>query len=335
MVTIVLTEPGSKIQVKKDRFLFTHGFSTKPASEVPFDIVDHIISETSCTITAQAMAAFASHSIPLVWIGPSNRGLYILPSFQNGLAELRKKQYEAISSAHGVSIAYQIVMQVAKNRLNTLSKWHKSFDVDLSAHTKKIKEYLKHPPNKAQTIESCRADFMAFEAKIAKEYWNGFAKIIQHFGYNFSTRSKRPAKDPLNALLNYGYAILESQIVASITITGLDIYAGFLHSDRSGRFSLVQDLKEEFRQVLVDEALVQFVKMHNPTEDDFVTKGDEIQIGNDIKKLWVQSLFHRLEAEFGKHTLRRHIILQGRTLANCLMGKRKRYSPFANRVKYP
>lgn len=175
---------------------------------------------------------------------------------------------------------------------------------------------------------------MAFEAKAAKEYWKGYAFVAEFHGWPFKGRTKRPAKDGTNSLLNYGYAILEGQVLAAVTITGLDIYAGFLHADRSGRTSLLQDIKEEFRQVLVDEALVQLMSQIPYDATQFEKEGSDIRIGAEIKKQWVQLLFSRLDLEFGQHTLRRHIVLQGRKLSSYLMGKRKTYTPFSNKVKY-
>ena len=37
------------------------------------------------------------------------------------------------------------------------------------------------------------------------------------------------ASDPVNALLNYGYAILESTVRKDINAIGLDVSIGYLH----------------------------------------------------------------------------------------------------------
>ncbi len=315
--------------------MITHGFSKKPVSEIPIDIVDQIISETSCTITGQAMAALSTHAIPFVWVGPENRPLYILPSYQNGLAALRRRQYEALDNNKGLHIAQQIVLKNIKNRITSLSKWERQYSIGLQAHITQIKSFLKKPPELKSPLEECRNQLMAFEAKAAKEYWQGFALVAEFHYWPFKGRTKRPAKDGTNSLLNYGYAILEGQVLAAVTITGLDIYAGFLHADRSGRTSLLQDIKEEFRQVLVDEALVQLMSQIPYDATQFEKEGSDIRIGAEIKKQWVQLLFSRLDLEFGQHTLRRHIVLQGRKLSSYLMGKRKTYTPFSNKVKFP
>ena len=54
----------------------------------------------------------------------------------------------------------------------------------------------------------------------------------------------RNAADPLNAALNYAYALLEGQCRQALTKLGFDVACGFLHLDKLGRDSLVYDLME-------------------------------------------------------------------------------------------
>ena len=60
------------------------------------------------------------------------------------------------------------------------------------------------------------------EGIAAKEYFDAFKVILANTGWNWLGRSRRPAKDKVNALLNYGYAFLEREtrlaIVAAITV---------------------------------------------------------------------------------------------------------------------
>ncbi|MFO7558792.1 MAG: CRISPR-associated endonuclease Cas1 [Desulfobacterales bacterium] len=49
--------------------------------------------------------------------------------------------------------------------------------------------------------------------------------------YQFSGRSRRPAKDPFNAVLNYCYGMLYSRVEKACILSGLDPFVGFLHTD--------------------------------------------------------------------------------------------------------
>jgi hypothetical protein len=62
-----------------------------------------------------------------------------------------------------------------------------------------------------------------------------------------SGKSARVAANPPNAMLNYLYAILESEARLAVTALGLDPGLGFLHSDSANRDSLALDIMEPLR----------------------------------------------------------------------------------------
>jgi CRISPR associated protein Cas1 len=65
-----------------------------------------------------------------------------------------------------------------------------------------------------------------------------------------SGHSPRNAADPINALLNYGYALAEAEArIAALTV-GLDPGLGILHTDQKHRDSLALDLLEALRPVV-------------------------------------------------------------------------------------
>ncbi len=82
-------------------------------------------------------------------------------------------------------------------------------------------------------------------------------------------RSNRHARHPVNALLNYGYAVLESQVRIAIAAAGLDPTIGHLHVCQPGRDSFVYDLMEPHRPG-VDRVVLDFVRGNVFTPRDFV-----------------------------------------------------------------
>lgn len=54
---------------------------------------------------------------------------------------------------------------------------------------------------------------------------------------------------PVNAIVNYAYAILAGQVERALQIAGLNVAVGSLHADQDGRASLVYDLMEPLRPV--------------------------------------------------------------------------------------
>lgn len=67
------------------------------------------------------------------------------------------------------------------------------------------------------------------------------------------------AADPINALLNYGYAILEARCRVAVVRTGFDPTIGYLHSIAPSKHPLVYDF-QELGRALVDSVVLEMVR---------------------------------------------------------------------------
>ena len=74
------------------------------------------------------------------------------------------------------------------------------------------------------------------------EHWRSFGARI-----SLVTGSARLAANPPNAILNYLYALLESEARRAAASLGLDPGLGVLHVDASNRDSLALDILEPIR----------------------------------------------------------------------------------------
>ncbi len=70
-------------------------------------------------------------------------------------------------------------------------------------------------------------------------------------------------------MLNYAYAVLESQVRVATASQGLDPMIGYLHTCRPRRAALVYDLMEPLRPQ-VDRLVSAFVRSHTFSPSDFV-----------------------------------------------------------------
>jgi CRISPR-associated endonuclease Cas1 len=112
----------------------------------------------------------------------------------------------------------------------------------------------------AKTVEVVRQ----FESQAAQAYWSAWRSLRIHFPTadyrrvpehwrTFGTRksvltgSPRLAVNPPNAMLNYMYALLESESRLAAASVGLDPGIGVLHVDTDARDSLACDLMEPVR----------------------------------------------------------------------------------------
>lgn len=92
------------------------------------------------------------------------------------------------------------------------------------------------------------------EAQGSREYFKLYSSFFDE-KYQFNTRhsiskTKQNASDVINALLNYGYSVLSSEITKQIVGIGLDPYYSFYHKNHESFQSLTYDMIEPFRWIV-------------------------------------------------------------------------------------
>lgn len=81
------------------------------------------------------------------------------------------------------------------------------------------------------------------EAQAARLYWSAW------LGDGTAFR-RDPDGDGLNALLNYGYAVLRAAVARAVVAAGLHPALGLRHANRSNAFCLADDLVEPIRPIV-------------------------------------------------------------------------------------
>ncbi len=84
-------------------------------------------------------------------------------------------------------------------------------------------------------------------------------------------RTPRTAASPVNALLNYGYALAEAEARLAAQAVGLDPGLGIVHTDQRNRDSLALDLLEPLRPV-VERHVLQLLAVHFRASDFHETR---------------------------------------------------------------
>jgi CRISPR-associated endonuclease Cas1 len=114
------------------------------------------------------------------------------------------------------------------------------------AETNSLDQILRIESHAAGTYWAAWRDlpisFPDKESPLVPDHWRAF-------GYRVSplTGSPRLAVNPINATLNYLYALLEAEYRLAVAALGLDPEMGFLHNDAINRDSLACDLMETVR----------------------------------------------------------------------------------------
>lgn len=109
---------------------------------------------------------------------------------------------------------------------------------------------------------------LRIDAKAEKNWATEWKYVGQRKSHLTRFMSPQNAVTPINAILNFCYAILESQIRIALHAIGADIYVGILHSDKEARENLVYDAMEGLRGE-IDHLVLEFIKAHVFSVGDF------------------------------------------------------------------
>jgi len=251
----------------------------------------------------------------------------------------RKEQYYAYKDKRSGILAKSFVYGKVKNQyalLGTFAKSRKESDVEKAEFILKGRESLLGliediAKVNEENIDKIRDELIGLEGKCSAIYWDCFSKIIPE-GFSFEGRSGRYATDGVNAMLNYGYGMLECEVWRCVHFAGLDPYCGYLHADRPGKPSMVLDLMEEFRQQVVDKSVVALVskKMIQPSQSSL---SDGIfKLSDDARKTLMREILEKLEdytrVDDEKIRWCDLILKQARQVGKYLRGEVLKYEPF-------
>ena len=244
-------------------------------------------------ITFDALDLMAENNIKLIAINPRGQMTYTLESPDWRNVKLKKQQYMLSENKTGLEISKELIKSKMKNQKAPLTTLNRTRQLKrVYTHRLKIDECISQLEDLKLkgNNEEVRMKIMGLEGKASNEYWRGVKYFIPS-DIGFESRTKKPT-DLLNSMLNYGYAILASEIIKSILVNGLDPYCGFLHFDMYGRTSLTFDLIEPFRQQIVDKTVIGLINRKQVTADDLDKRNNTIKL--EARKLIVEKILAKV-----------------------------------------
>lgn len=246
-------------------------------------------------VTFDALTLISQNNIKLISFDYFGKLNYILESPDWRNVKLKKLQYQLSENKNGINIASEIIkskMINQKSTLTTLNKRKKIAEVEI--YKKNISQQIKELNSIKLTNnhEKVKMKIMGCEGKASYEYWSAIRLLIPS-EIGFEKRTKKPT-DLLNSMLNYGYAILASEITKSILTNGLDPYCGFLHFDMDKRTSLTYDLIEDFRQQIVDKTVIHLINRKRVTTNDLDKRNNSIKL--EKRKLIVSKIQDKIHS---------------------------------------
>lgn len=306
--------------------------------EVPLLNLEHLVLVgRGISISSDAVALCMEYGVAIDYVSDRDQPVASLyPAVMGATVRTRRQQLMAFGDERGVHLALAFAYGKLRNQARLLRYLAKNRKERLPAAFERAAatalqiEGMARQVQKVQggDADAVRQAILTLEGRAAEMYWTA-ARALLLADVDWENRTTRGATDPVNSALNYGYALLYGQVQRAVVLAGLDPFAGFLHVDRPGKPSLVLDMVEEFRQMVVDRCIFALFNQGVALWDE------EEGLTRDGRRAIVDRVRERLDgAEIyqGKRYAVRIIIqAQARRVASYVRGDYPEYLPYIGR----
>lgn len=256
MPVLYVTIPGATVRQSGESLLVTAGEPGAAGGErrkILMEVESHRL-ELVCIvgtahITSAAMRHCLERGIAVAWLKRNGEFLGRTVGPMPRSADIRLRQYAAAAdTALRLERAQAVVQAKLRNAQAVLR------DIQSNSPANQVlSQALAELKRSLEQVAPCReaASLLGIEGRAARSYFEALGASFRA-EISFPGRRHRPAPDPANALLSFGYVILASKLAGLLEARGLDPGIGFFHDLRSGRPSLALDLLEELRHPVVD-----------------------------------------------------------------------------------
>ena len=256
---LVINSYGAFLHKKQDLFRIKikdqqYRFSPKK--------VESILVTTGASFSSDAVELAIEHNIDFIFINrygdPYAR---IWRPKMGSTAAIRRKQLELSETSDGYASVIQLIGRKLDHQirlLKALKRARKGESVAVLEHGISGIEGLRKKLDRTKLgAQDIAGKLRGLEGSAGRTYFGTLSKILPE-NYQFDGRSRDPAADYFNCLLNYGYGMLYGMVERACILAGLDPHVGLLHTDNYNKKSFVFDMIEPFRPY-IDEVVIKLI----------------------------------------------------------------------------
>ncbi|RLB06326.1 MAG: CRISPR-associated endonuclease Cas1 [Deltaproteobacteria bacterium] len=278
MVVAYILEQNTSIRLEGERLLVQRKKDTLRTLHIYK--LKQLVLFGNISLTPAVITRLFRENIDTVFMSRAGRYMGRLQGQFSKNITLRHEQFARMMDAgYAVETARAIVAGKLANMRSVLMRIKRSRDeAALGKQVAGIKKIMGKV-RQATDLDSLRG----YEGSASAMYFEGFARGLLGNEVGFEKRVRRPPTDPVNALLSLGYTLLLNSVMNAVCMVGFDPYLGTLHAVEYGRPSLVLDLMEEWRPLVVDTLVLSVFNLKTLTLSDF-KKGVDVDESEETRE---------------------------------------------------
>jgi CRISP-associated protein Cas1 len=253
---------GSKISRQGRRFIVS--YDGERVLSVPEIKLGAVVVFGNVSITTPALGALLAARIPVSYFTMAGRLKGTTFPAISPNVRLRLRQYDRFRdpqwAAHKARALVDAKIDAMLLTMGRCARNHP--DMDSRGPRKEMERMRRRVAGCADIVR-----LRGMEGYATRCYFRAFRDMCRD--WSFQGRTRRPPRDPVNALLSLTYALMTTEIMGVLSARGLDPYLGFYHTTHYGRPSLAVDMVEEFRQPAGDRFVLSLLNRGQMSGDDF------------------------------------------------------------------
>ena len=330
--TVYVRNHRARVQHRRGSLLVS---SPEGSQRIPLEAIDALVVLGGAQVTTQALDACVRRGVRVAALQMSGAVRFVVNGATSGNVHLRTALFRAaIDDARSLALSKAIVAAKLQNSRKVVDRWAR--DEKSVAESERLAECAAQIRARiARLADADTADHVrGVEGDAARVYFRAVGQAVASSDFKFSARTRRPPRDPVNAMLGFCYGLLVTECIGAAESVGLDYQMGFFHRTRAGRPSLALDLAEELR-ALTDRFVVSLIRRRQVGADSFVhMPGGGVYLSDDGRTRLIKAWEEHKEAEIHHQLLGRLIgrwalpSVQATLLARHLRGDLPAYPPF-------
>lgn len=333
MTTLYLTEPGTVVRYRNQSLLVVKRQRVQTCRLTETRLV---VVLPGVQLTSGAVAQLLDWGIETIFLRRDGQFRGRLQGQFPTNPTLRLAQYRTVETTFGRGFGQKFALGKIRNQRVLLQRRNRATGGQIGELAEAIDLMAAYGLRLRDTqTPLSREELMGVEGICARTYYQALRYWFPS-SWGFGGRNRRPPLDPINALLSWGYGVLLARVFAACVQAGLDPYLGFFHAIEPYRPNLALDLMEEFRPVVVDQAVISLIQSDLLTAEDFEPSPDGVGVwlGVVAKTLFLGELERRLNESLlyppqnRRLRLSQIILEQARWLGRCLVESVLEYEAF-------
>ena len=150
------------------------------------------------------------------------------------------------------------------------------------------------------------SQLMGCEGRAKDAYYSAFEHILKE-DFLFEKRTKRPPRNPVNALISFGNSLIYSTVLSELYHTQLNPAISYLHEPGSRRYSLSLDLAEIFKPLMVDPVIFKLINNRMLRLEDFEKAVNFCYLTENGRKKFLKEFDKKLSTTIKHRRLRRKV----------------------------